>query len=216
MKTGITKKTSQCFIGVDEVGRGPLAGPITVCAVYIEDREAILRDIFSGILRDSKTINKSLRYNIYQTIRKNRYTESKVGYAISSRSSAYIDKHGISKAASECVRSCLHKLRKHASSIEKVEVNLDAGLSAPKEFDKQKSFIKGDQRFIEIALASILAKEWRDAYMKRLSKQHPEYLWEKNAGYGTLEHRRAISNKGITKHHRMMYLKAYEQLDKPE
>lgn len=95
-------------------------------------------------------------------------------------------------------------------------MNLDAGLCAPKKFNKQKSFIQGDERFVEIALASILAKEWRDAYMKRLSKQHPEYLWEKNVGYGTLEHRKAILQRGVTKHHRMSYLKGYKQLGKSE
>lgn len=204
------------FIGIDEVGRGPLAGPITVCAVCLEDKQVVLRDLFQGRLSDSKKINKLLRNNIYLTIRKNRYNNSKVLYAISSRDSAYIDRHGISKAASACVRSCLQQLRKKGVRVEGAEINLDAGLFAPKELGNQAQFIKGDERFVEIALASILAKEWRDAHMRKISKGYPEYGWEKNVGYGTLEHRKAISKNGMTEYHRKTFCKAFKQLDKTE
>jgi ribonuclease HII len=203
-------------IGIDEVGRGPLAGPITVCACYVKDRKSAVKHIFNGIIRDSKKIKKDLRFNIYQTIRYKRYLRNNIEYCISSRSAAYIDRYGISKATQVCVLSCLRGLRKKGVDISKVAIKLDAGLVVRGIEVKQKSFIKGDERFAEIAIASIMAKEWRDAYMKGLSKKDPEYGWEENVGYGTKLHRESIQKVGITKYHRKTYLKAFKLFDKTE
>lgn len=211
-----TATRSVGVIGIDEVGRGPLAGPVTVCAVYLERKDRVIKDIFRGTISDSKKINKTLRFNIYQTIRQNRYSKSTIIYALSSRSAAYIDRYGISKATASCVRSCITGLHKQGIVVENARIYLDAGLRAPEIFDKQKSFIKGDEKFVEIALASIMAKEWRDAYMKRLSKKHSAYGWERNAGYGTKEHREAIVITGITTYHRRTYLKGFKLLGKAE
>ncbi|MEZ0208967.1 MAG: ribonuclease HII [Candidatus Paceibacterota bacterium] len=203
-------------IGIDEVGRGPLAGPITVCACFIQDEKAVLKDIFGGIIRDSKKIKKDLRFNIYQTIKHKRYLKSKVEYHVSSRSSAYIDRHGISRATEACVLSCLQGLVKKGIDIHQISIKLDAGLKIKALNVEQKSFIKGDERFVEIALASIMAKEWRDSYMKRLSKIYPFYAWEENVGYGTKRHRESIRKEGATKYHRKTYLKAFKLFDKAE
>ena len=203
-------------VGIDEVGRGPLAGPVTVCAAYVEDEYAILKDLFDNVIRDSKKIKKSLRNNIYQTIRQNRYLNSRVEYAVFSRNAAYIDKHGITKAVEQCVRSCIRTLRKKGVIFEEVKCRLDAGLKIPYKLIKQESFVKGDEKFVEIALASIIAKESRDAYMRRLSKRHKGYAWDTNVGYGTHEHREAIRKTGITKHHRTTYLKGFKLFDKAE
>lgn len=201
-------------IGIDEVGRGPLAGPVTVCAVYIEDETTLLRDIFQNTIRDSKKINKSLRNNIYQTIRYNRYSKTRVEYAVYSRSAAFIDKYGIQRAIRHCVKSCVKSLKKKGIDITLLPVRLDAGLTVPFEGIQQESFIKGDEKYVEIALASILAKEHRDAYMRRISARYKGYLWESNAGYGTKDHKRALEMLGPTKHHRLTYLKGFKLLDK--
>lgn len=203
-------------IGIDEVGRGPFAGPVTVCAVYIEDKNKVLKDILNNTIRDSKKINKSLRFNIYQTIRKKRYIRTRIEYAISSCSAQYIDKYGIVQAIQVCAKRCIDKLRKKGVAVEEILIRTDAGLIIPDETLTQKSFIKGDESYVEIALASIIAKEWRDAYMTKLAKAHPEYLWERNAGYGTKGHASAIREYGITKYHRKSYLKGFKLFDKAE
>lgn len=200
-------RATKGVIGVDEVGRGPLAGPVTLCAVYIEDTKIIKRDMFDNLIRDSKKLSKIKRNKIYLSIRKNQELKTKVVYAISSRSAKHIDIHGISKSIKACLLSCVKELIKQGVPVYDLKINLDAGLKIPLESLKQKSFIKGDENYTEIALASILAKESRDMYMQKLSKIHTEYLWEKNAGYGTLIHRQAIVKHGATKYHRKSYLK---------
>jgi ribonuclease HII len=211
-----TSGKSKGVIGIDEVGRGPLAGPITLCAAYIMEPEATLKDLFQNTIRDSKSINKSLRNNIYQIVRKKRKLDSSIIYTISSRSSAYIDKHGLTKSVNACLLDCIHKLSKKGVDVYALTINLDAGLKIPLENVVQRSFIKGDERFIEIALASIMAKEWRDAYMRRLSDIFPNYNWHRNVGYGTKQHREAIYLHGLTKYHRRSFLKGFEELEKPE
>lgn len=196
-------------IGVDEVGRGPFAGPVTVCAVYVEDGIDIKKSIFSNMIRDSKKLGKSSRINIYTTIRQNRKFNRKILYAIASRSAAYIDRSGIVQALRSCVVSCVRSLEKQGVDIREVEFRLDAGLMVPINDLIQQSFIKGDEKHAEIALASIMAKVSRDRYMERLAKTHKEYGWDRNAGYGTLEHRKAIKKHGTTCYHRKTYLKGF-------
>ena len=203
-------------IGIDEVGRGPLAGPVTLCAVYIEDKKAITKELFNNTIRDSKKLSKSIRNSIYLTIMNKRKFKIKVKYAISSRSADYIDRHGINKAIKQCLVSCIQDLSRQGINIYSCKINLDAGLKVPLDGLIQKSFIKGDENYVEIALASVLAKESRDAYMQRLARSHPEYLWERNVGYGTKDHRSAIEKYGVTKYHRRNYLKAFKLFDKPE
>lgn len=212
----VRSKNRRGVIGIDEVGRGPLAGPVTLCAVYMEDEKIIKRQIFNDIIRDSKKLRKSLRGKIYQTVRHKRYSNTRLEYAIASRSAAYIDRHGISKAVKQCLLSCMRNLEAKGIKIEEIDIHLDAGLVIPLETVKQSSFIKGDERFTEIALASIMAKVTRDAYMNRLSKQHKEYSWERNVGYGTKEHRASIEKIGVTRYHRKTYLKAFKLFDKLE
>lgn len=205
----MSKSNSPGVIGIDEVGRGPLAGPVTLCAVYIEDTKVIRRDVFDDTIRDSKKLSKASRNKIYLSIRKNQELNTKVIYVISSRNAEYIDKYGISKAVKACLLSCVKGLIKQGVVVYDLKINLDAGLKIPLESLKQKSFVRGDENYTEIALASVMAKESRDRYMRALSKIHPEYVWEKNVGYGTLDHRTAISKYGITKYHRRSYLKNY-------
>jgi ribonuclease HII len=197
-------------IGVDEVGRGPLAGPITVCAFYCKDENLLEKEFFVNGIRDSKKISKVLRNNIVKTIRKRRKLVSDVAYAISSRSALYIDRHGISKATTSCVDACIEKLAKQGIAVTQVPILLDAGLKCSDGLVKQKSFVKGDEHFTSIALASIIAKEARDSYMIRLAKEYVIYSWGDNVGYGTRAHCDAIKKNGITKYHRRSFLKNFK------
>ncbi len=205
----MAKSAQKGVIGFDEVGRGPLAGPVTLCAFYLEDDKEALKEIFGNTIMDSKKLNKSNRLKIYQIIKKNRLIKTRIEYAISSRSAQYIDRHGISHAIRQCLLSCMRTLSKKDIEIDKLTIRLDAGLTIPLKNLKQESFVKGDERFVEIALASIMAKVSRDMYMERLTKEHNEYGWESNAGYGTKDHREAIKHTGITKYHRRTYLKNF-------
>lgn len=206
LKTGV--------IGIDEVGRGPLAGPITVCAVYISNEKEVKSTFFNNSIRDSKKLTKSSRYNIYKTIRKNKKNNKHIIiYSTASRSARYIDKHGISNATHACLKECLKNLLKNGVNITTASVNLDAGLYIRDFKGKQSSHVKGDEKYTEIALASIIAKVTRDIYMTRLSRANPGYFWEDNAGYGTLKHRKAIVGLGITKYHRISFLNnLYKQI----
>lgn len=210
------KSRKKGVIGVDEVGRGPLAGPVTVCAVYIEDAKQVKKDLFNNTVRDSKKISKVLRNNIFLTVSKNRYLNTGIRYSIFSRSAKYIDKYGIQKATRECLDNCLADLNKKGVNIVSLDINMDAGLKASDIKLKQRAFVKGDEKYVEIALASILAKESRDKYMRGLHKKHSNYFWDKNVGYGTKDHRKSIEKFGITKYHRTTYLKGFKLFDKTE
>lgn len=203
-------------IGIDEVGRGPLAGPVTVCACYIEDTQEVEKVIFSNTIRDSKKLTKTFRNNIFKTIRQNRKIKSSVKYAITSRSATYIDKYGIVRAIHACIQSCLEKLHKQGIQTNKVQIRLDGGLTIKHMQVDQSTHVRGDEKFVEIALASVLAKVHRDTYMERLAQKVDGYKWEENVGYGTKFHREAIKIKGITKYHRTTYLKGFKLFEKAE
>ena len=194
-------------IGIDEVGRGPLAGPVTVCAVYINDEKKVLKDVFGGTIRDSKKLKKDSRNMMFEIVRKNKKLETDIIYAVASHSAEHIDKNGINNSIRACMKSCLKSLEKKGVSVNSVHIQLDGGLYVDKTLKNQSTHIKGDENFVSIALASIIAKVTRDNYMEKLSKLHPEYAWESNSGYGTLVHRQAIKSHGITQHHRKSYLK---------
>ncbi len=203
-------------IGIDEVGRGPLAGPVTVCAIYIENTKLVKKDIFEDNIRDSKKIKKTTRNSIYLTISKNRYLKTNIKYSISSVSAKYIDKYGIQASIKKCVDKSLSDLKALGILIEKIPIHMDAGLVSSHKNLRQSNFIRGDESFTEIALASIMAKEERDIYMQKLHKVFSKYNWQKNVGYGTKKHREAIDRYGITKYHRISYLKAFKQFDKTD
>ncbi len=198
-------KPAKGFIGIDEVGRGPLAGPVTVGAVYISDPKAALSEYFGNTIRDSKKLSICNRINIYLTIRKNKKNKSII-YAVSSRDAKYVDKHGITKAIHSCMLECLRKLEKKGVPVFATPIRLDGGLRIQDSSLQQEAFIKGDEKYVEIALASIVAKVTRDTYMKKLAKDYPAYGFETNVGYGTKIHKEAIKKHGITKYHRLTYL----------
>lgn len=199
----------KCVIGIDEVGRGPLAGPVTVCAVYLANENTTKKLIFDKTIRDSKMIKKANRINIFKTIRKNSKLNKQIIYSISSRSAEYIDKNGINNSINACMYSCLKSLEKKGVNVTDVTIKLDGGLYLDKSYKKQRTFIKGDENHTSIAISSIIAKIYRDNYMEKLSKKYPGYFWDRNSGYGTKEHLKSIKEKGINKYHRKSYLKSF-------
>lgn len=172
--------------GVDEAGRGPLAGPVVAAAVIVDQN-----NIIKGI-KDSKKLSKKQREDIYHHITSNYlWSTCIVG-------SDEIDEINILQAT---IKAC----RLAVSALEaKVDIVLVDGNM---RFDDQRflSIIKGDDKSISIAAASIVAKVTRDKLMNDLSNEFPEYKWHQNAGYGTKEHVEAIIKHGRSVHHRKTF-----------
>lgn len=186
-------------VGVDEVGRGPLAGPLSVCALKLTEKS---RFYLSRDIRDSKKLTEKKRVEIFNLLKKEAL-EGRVEYAVSSVSAHMIDTLGISKALSLATGRVLGKLQ-----IEKTEmILLDGSLKAPSLYKNQSTIIKGDESETSIALASIVAKVSRDRRMYSYAKRWPEYGFENNKGYGTESHYRAIQHNGLCKIHRRSFLK---------
>ena len=198
-------------IGIDEVGRGPVAGPVTLCAFarntsVIKDEE-ILTLFPKKILKDSKKLSKKTREEIFVELEKLQ-KEGKIHFVSVARSATDIDEKGISLCIKECISELLKEMGSRLSlSCDDFFVYLDGSLHAPKEYTHQETIIKGDEKIIEIACASIVAKVLRDAHMKELGISYKEYGFEKHVGYGTKAHYEAIKKYGMTKFHRTTFLK---------
>ena len=171
--------------GVDEVGRGCLAGPVFAAAVIL-NKSINIKDI-----KDSKKINFKKRILLSKYIKKNSI------YAVGSASVEEINKINILNASLLSMKRALDKLKLKPSIV-----YID-GLFAPKGLKiKHKTFVKGDEKITCISAASIVAKATRDLFMIRLGQKFPKYKWNKNFGYGTTEHLNGIRKYGITRHHR--------------
>jgi len=203
------KIASKTIIGIDEVGRGPLAGPVTVAAVALDILSDIAKE-FKALLkhqmntfRDSKQLSPEERMTIYTKMMAYKKSGALV-FHISSVNSSIIDERGLSYALSTAVERLL---RKFSGQPQELNIVLDGSLYAPDRFTQQKTIIKGDTLYLEIALASIVAKVTRDIYMKKQDKIFPEYGFKKHKGYGTLEHRKAIKKHGLCPLHRKTFCK---------
>jgi len=181
------RKFSYPLAGVDEVGRGTLAGPVVAAAVILD-----YNNIPEGI-KDSKKIVKRKREQICKDILSSSITS--IGLATSGE----IDKINILKASLLAMKRAIEDLKK------KPNIVLIDGSYTPEISIQSKSIIKGDNKSISIAAASIVAKVYRDNLMTEYSKKYPGYLWEKNSGYGTKEHLEAIKNLGVTPIHRTSF-----------
>jgi len=188
------------LIGIDEVGRGCLAGPLTVGAILKKGR-VDLRGIKDSKKLSAKQREEWLRrLNAYGVRRKAR------NVAIASVGAPIIDRIGISAAARLAVGRCLKKL---AIRRKPYAIMLDGSLYAPKTYLNQETIIKGDEKIPLIAAASIFAKVWRDKKMARLAKKFPDYALEIHKGYGTLAHRRAIKKHGLSEIHRRSFCRKF-------
>lgn len=209
------KNTIKYIVGIDEVGRGPLAGPVTVAAFCIP-RQLLsqgkklkgknIKKMFAGA-KDSKKMSATARRLVFSNI-KEAHDKNIVRYIVQNQSAKVIDTQGLSVTIRRCIGACLEQLKKELTfRPEEVLVLLDGGLKAPKEFVYQETIIRGDDKEPVISLASICAKVTRDAYMMKMAKKYPQYGFEKHVGYGTTFHREMIRKYGITPIHRISFLR---------
>lgn len=192
-------KNIKFIVGIDEAGRGPLAGPVSVGGVVVSVGK--IPDIFKEA-RDSKQISEARREEIFKKI-KTAKGGRKLDLSVALVSAKIIDKKGITFAIRLAIKRVLTKL---AVPPHETLVLLDGSLKAPEEFLFQKTIIRGDASEPIIGLASIVAKVTRDRRMTRLSKKYPNFDFHIHKGYGTLAHRKKIKAHGTTDIHRRSFL----------
>lgn len=195
------------LVGIDEAGRGPLAGPVSV-GVFVAKSSAVLRK-FKGV-KDSKQLSEKQRGEWLRTIKDLRVM-NEVVYAVSFSSASVIDNRGISYAVRAAINRALKRLERDGHVDESSRIKLDGLLHAHPRFKNQETIINGDATEPIIALASICAKVHRDRRMKNLAKIYPEYGFEIHKGYGTEKHYRAIKKHGMSPIHRRSYLKSLSE-----
>lgn len=190
------KILAEASIGIDEVGRGPLAGPVVAVAVWINDDGLNALGSSGIVIRDSKKMSHLQRVRALQWI--NEQPKSNIKYAIAEASVEEIDEINILEAA------LLAMNRAYKSLDIKNCVALIDGNKSPENL-KSIRIVKGDDKVPAISIASVIAKEYRDNLMRQLAMQFPAYGWETNVGYGTKQHLEAIGKFGITPHHRKSF-----------
>ncbi len=180
--------------GVDEVGRGPFAGPIVAAAVVLELDVLMDNELILGI-KDSKALTSKQREELSKIIKK-----KALYYNIEQIDNNDIDNIGLGWANNEVLKRAAENI---AAPLKLV---LSDGFPVKGISVKNEFAIKGDSKSASIACASIIAKVYRDNIMKEYDKEYPQYCFEKNAGYGTAEHIKAIREFGITPIHRKSFL----------
>jgi len=175
--------------GCDEAGRGCLAGPVFASAVILP------KNFKNEVIDDSKKLTEEQRLALKNIIEKEAIT-----YAVQKVNPKQIDKVNILRASFLAMHKAIGKLQTTPQLL-----LIDGNRFIPYKNIPHRCIIKGDGKYASIAAASILAKTYRDAYMKRLHKKFPEYNWQQNKGYPTTEHRKAIIEYGSTIHHRKTF-----------
>lgn len=174
--------------GVDEVGRGPLAGPVVAAAVVLDP------DATPDGLNDSKQLSAPRREALYDLL----MAQAQVG--VGTASVEEIEQHNILQASHIAMRRAIADLPSPPDHV------LIDGRDVPRGLNlSAQSVIKGDTKSLSIAAASIIAKVWRDRVMVTLSQQHPHYGWETNAGYPTPAHKAGLKSHGVSPHHRRTF-----------
>ena len=191
------------IIGIDEVGRGPLAGPVTVCAAAVP-RGLKFTPLPNGVkLDDSKKLTARSREAWAKKLK-----EYGVVFAISSVTPGVIDRINIANAANRAAERSLKKLaEKKGIPLKQSLIFLDGGLYV----DGGHTVIRADGRINAVKAASILAKVRRDRYMKKISSKYPRYGFERHVGYGTKSHIAAIKKYGISPLHRATFCRFCEK-----
>lgn len=192
----LLKKWSNNYIeaGCDEVGRGCLCGPVVAAAVILDD------SFEQSLVNDSKKLNFKTRMDLDSYIKDN-----VKNFAIAELPPSFIDQHNILNASIHAMHNALDKL-----TLRPEFILVDGNKFHPYNFIPHQCVIKGDSKFLSIAAASILAKNYRDKLMIQLHEEHPEYGWNTNFGYATKKHQDALIKHGITKYHRRSFRLKYD------
>ena len=193
----IEKEFIKPVIGIDEVGRGPLAGPVASCACIFFDIQINDKELF--FIDDSKKLSQKKRIIAIKEIYKLK-KQRKLQFSLGMASVEEIDKFNILEATKLSMRRAVKKL-----NLPPTQLIIDGNIDLQLKDYPSRSIIKGDQKSYSIAAASIIAKIHRDRYMHFLSKKYPSYAWSSNSGYGTKKHIEEIYRKGITTHHRKSF-----------
>lgn len=192
----LIKKWSDNYIeaGCDEVGRGCLCGPVVAAAVILDE------NFEQNLINDSKKLSFKTRMDLDSYIKDNVKS-----FAIAELPPSFIDEHNILNASIHAMHNALDKL-----TIRPEFILVDGNKFHPYNFIPHQCVIKGDSKFLSIAAASILAKNYRDKLMIELHEEHPEYGWNTNFGYATKKHQEALIKHGITKYHRQSFRLKYD------
>ena len=184
------------LIGVDEAGRGPLAGPVVAAAGVFPARCTAVRG-----LRDSKVLPARVRLRLAQRIR-----QRALGFAVGAASAREIDRFNIRVATALAMRRAVRRLlaRGPLAAGAPHRILID-GLPLPEIGYEHEALVDGDARCHSIAAAAVLAKTVRDLLMQRLAPRHPGYGWDTNVGYGTEQHQVGLRLYGPTRHHRLTF-----------
>lgn len=175
--------------GCDEAGRGPLAGPVFAAAVILP------KDFHHSLLNDSKKMTEKARETLRPIIER-----EAIAWAVEEVSAEEIDTINILNASITGMQRAVRRL-----SVKPEFLLIDGNRFKPFDGYKYQCIVKGDAKFTSIAAASVLAKTYRDDYMRALALKHPEYGWERNMGYPTKEHIEAIRRHGYTAQHRKSF-----------
>lgn len=178
--------------GCDEAGRGPLAGPVFAASVILP------KDFFQPLLDDSKKMTAAHRDKVREVIEK-----EAVAWAVEEVSPAEIDELNILWASVTGMQRAVLRLDPKPEFL-----LIDGNKFRPFDVYSQKNYqtvVKGDATYAPIAAASVLAKTWRDEFMRKIAEEYPQYGWERNMGYPTPEHIAAIRKYGYTPYHRMSF-----------
>lgn len=225
----LAKRGYTLIIGVDEVGRGAFAGPVVASAVVfktIQNSELIIQNC--GI-DDSKRLRPKERQILAKIIKDNA-----IQFAVAEVGVGTINRIGIGKATEKAMRKAVLRVMLNSPALPRGRFQHPMEIPKQVRDDRevrpfllvdafyvkyvtgiglkhQKAIVKGDQKSISIAAASILAKVYRDRLMKRLGKKYKRYNWGKNKGYGTSDHQQAIKKFGITKYHRRVFVETWKK-----
>ncbi len=203
------------IIGIDEAGRGPIAGPVAVgaCMIKSDSIDDISKELIEGLMRgklkDSKKLSEKKRAEIFTWVQ-TKQEAGQLSFVVSMGASNTIDNVGIVPTIKRGISKVLTQLVKGSESD--VRVLLDGGLRAPEVFKHQETIVRGDEREVVISLASIVAKVTRDEYMKKLGEKYKregkDYKFERHKGYGTKAHYKAIGEYGLCSEHRRSFCKS--------
>ena len=183
--------------GCDEAGRGCLAGPVFAAAVILP------LDFYHPLLNDSKQLTEEERYELRPVIQ-----EQAISFAVASCCNKQIDRINILWAAVKSMHLAVKQLNPQPQLL-----LIDGNRFKPFKKIPHKCIIQGDGKYFSIAAASILAKTYRDDFMKNIALEHPEYEWHSNKGYPTVKHRNAVLKHGFSPYHRRTFRVTDPQLD---